>query len=58
MRAHSCSTGTLDDVRELRKRFQSQIFGFSMVAPQLECVLAFKKNFEAEVINAAVALQQ
>jgi hypothetical protein len=51
-------TGSLDDVRELRKRFESQIFGFSMVAPQFECVVAFKKDFEAEVYYYYMICQQ
>ena len=35
-------TGTLDDVKELHKRFCQQIFGFAMVKAQFENIMSFK----------------
>ncbi|CAM9655173.1 unnamed protein product, partial [Phaeothamnion confervicola] len=39
---------TMDDVRELHKRFKEQIFGFAMVEPQFECVMSFKRSLERD----------
>jgi WD40 repeat protein len=44
----SNAPGSLDDVRELRKRFQKTVFGFSLVEPQFESLLAFKPGLGAE----------
>ncbi|CAM9943276.1 unnamed protein product, partial [Discosporangium mesarthrocarpum] len=40
---------TLENVRELHKRFREKIPGFALVEPQFECVLSFKPGLEAKV---------
>ena len=41
--------GTLSDVKELWKRFQSQVFGFAIVEVQFQSILSFKPNVAKHV---------
>lgn len=36
--------GTINDVKELLKRFRSQVFGFAMVEAQFESIMNFHKG--------------
>lgn len=40
---------TLADVKELWKRFQSQIFGFALVEAQFETIISFKSNITKHI---------
>jgi WD40 repeat protein/Ca2+-binding EF-hand superfamily protein len=40
--AHSVFIGTMNDVRELLKRFQTQIHGYAIVEAQFEMIISFK----------------
>jgi echinoderm microtubule-associated protein-like 6 len=46
--------GTLNDVKELAKRFRTQVFGYALVEAQFESIISFKenmtKNFSLEIL--------
>jgi hypothetical protein len=47
--ANTHAAGTIADVRQLHQRFQKMVCGYSLVEPQLQCVMAFKEGLEADV---------
>jgi WD40 repeat protein/Ca2+-binding EF-hand superfamily protein len=42
-------TGTIQDVKELLKRFRTQIFGFAMVEAQFESIISFHKGVKKHI---------
>ena len=42
-------SGTINDVKELLKRFRSQVFGFAMVEAQFESIITFHKGVAKHV---------